>query len=232
VADALVQKYPGAQKVVIPALTEEALTEALRSTDARYAAFVLQPEEVGRDTINHMHRAARKVDDDVWGDCIWGIVTGYSAKDALRIAGDNKPLVIKRVLGTTNVGWHPFEYSYCITDWTDCPVLEQNGYKEPTATTYGKDTPEGQNGLQSLFADRLSNARSQLVVTSSHATQYNLEMPFSRGLIFPSNNRFYQLPQGEMYDFGRPLSRAMRGDHSMMAQLAEKKAATLIPNVP
>ncbi len=225
---ALVKKYPGAQVFAADKLTEQAIADALRAAGAHYAAIVLQPQEVGREVVSNLHRAARKVDDDMWGDCMWGIVTGYSAEDALRIAADDKPLVIKRVLGTTNVGWHPFEYSYCITDWTDAPVLEQDGGKEPTYTTYGKDTPEGQNGLQSLFADRLSNARSQLVVTSSHATQFNLEMPFSRGLIFPSGNRFYQLSSNEMHDFGRPLSHAMRGNPAHIAELAKKKAATEI----
>ncbi|MBR5213866.1 MAG: insulinase family protein, partial [Akkermansia sp.] len=232
VADALVAKYPGAQKVVIPALTEESLTEALRSTGARYAGIVVKPEEVGRDTINHMHRAARKVDDDVWGDCIWGIVTGYSAEDAMRIAKEDKPLVIKRMLGTTNVGWHHFDYSYCITDWTNSPILEQTGGVEPTTTTYDESTEKGkdllENGFQSLFAERLGNGAPQMVVTSSHATQFNLEMPFSRGLIFPYGNRFYQLPAGEMYDFGRPLSNALRGNTEQLAQLAEKKKDSAI----
>ena len=225
---ALVKKYPGAQVFAVEKLSEQAIADALREAKAHYAAIVLQPQEVGREVVNNLHRAARKVDDDMWGDCIWGIVTGYSAEDALRIASEEKPLVVKRVLGTTNVGWHPFEYSYCITDWTDAPVLEQDGGKEPTTTTYGKDTPVGKNGLQSLFAERLSKGRSQMVVTSSHATQFNLEMPFSRGLIFPSGNRFYQLPQDEMHDFGLPLSHAMRGNTERMAELAKKKAATVI----
>lgn len=225
---ALVQKYPGSQVLAVDKLTEQSIADALRTAGAHYAAVVLQPQEVGRELVSNLHRAARKVDDDMWGDCLWGIVTGYSAEDALRIAKDDKPLVIKRLLGTTNVGWHPFEYSYCITDWTNAPVLEQNGGKEPTSTTYGKDTPEGQRGLQSLFADRLSKGRSQLVITSSHATQFNLEMPFSRGLIFPSGNRFYQLENGEMLDFGRPLGYARRGNSSHIAELAKKKAATVI----
>lgn len=225
---ALVNKYPGAEVVAVDAITEENVAQALRAAGARYAAAVLRPEEIGRETVNHLHRATRKLDDDMWGDCIWGIVTGYTAADALRIARDDTPLVIKRVLGTTNVGWHPFEYSYCITDWTNAPVLEQEGYTEPTSTTYGKDTPQGQQGLQGLFAERLSNARSQMVVSSSHATQFNLEMPFSRGLIFPYANRFYQLNQGELYDFGRPLHYALRGNTKRLAELAEKKKDTVI----
>lgn len=225
VVDALVAKYPGAQKVVIPAVTEEAVLEAMRSTDARYAGIVLKPEEVGRVAINHIHRAARRVDDDIYGDCMWGIITGYSADDAMRIAKDKQPLVIKRLLSTTNVGWHHFDYSYCITDWTNSPVLEQEGNVEPTTTTYTNTTPEGaallKDGFQSLFAERLANAKAQMVVSSSHATQFNLEMPFSRGLIYPSGNRFYELKKPQMGYFYRPLSLARRGQTDGLAKLAK-----------
>ncbi|MBR5894154.1 MAG: insulinase family protein [Akkermansia sp.] len=225
---ALVKKYPGAQVVAVEKLTEDAITAALRSAKAHYAAIVLQPEEVGRETVNALHRAARKVDDDMWGDCLWGIVTGYTAADALRIASDDNALVIKRALGTTNIGWHPFEYSYCITDWTNAPVLEQDGNKEPSYKEYGKDTPEGKDGLQGLFAERLSNAGAQMVVSSSHATQFNLEMPFSRGLIFPANNRFYQLSGPYMSHFFSPLSDALRGRADGLAAMAEKLKCPVI----
>ena len=225
---ALVKKYPGAQVVAVEKLTEDAIAAALRSAQAHYAAIVLQPEEVGRETVNALHRAARKVDDDMWGDCLWGIVTGYTAADALRIASDDNDLVIKRALGTTNIGWHPFEYSYCITDWTNAPVLEQDGNKEPSYKEYGKDTPEGKDGLQGLFAERLSNAGAQMVVSSSHATQFNLEMPFSRGLIFPANNRFYQLSGPYMSHFFSPLSDALRGRADGLAAMAEKLKCPVI----
>lgn len=222
VAEALAAKYPGAKITVLPELSEDALAKTLRSTSARYAGIVIRPEEVNRVTVNNLHRAARRVDDDPWGDCIWGIITGYSAADALRIATADKPLVIKRLLGTTNVGWHPFEQSCCITDWTNAPVLEQKGNQEPTSTTYDSNTPEGENGLQSIFAKQLSTAAPQLLVTSSHATQFNLEMPFSRGLIFPADNRFYQLSQQQMHDFFSPLSAAYQGKTEQLNKLAQK----------
>lgn len=232
VLTALSDKYPGAQLVVVESISEESFTEALRGANARHAAIVLRPEEVNRVTVNHLHRASRSVDDDLWGDCLWGIITGYSAEDALRIAKDDTPLVIKRLLGTTNVGWHPFEYSYCITDWTNSPVLEQTGYTEPTTTTYDNSTPEGRHimadGMQSLFGERLANAKAQMVVTSSHATQFNLEMPFSRGLIFPANNRFYMLSSPDMRDFYTPLSQALRGRTEGLAALAEKNGCPAI----
>ena len=40
----------------------------------------------------------------------------------------------------------------------------------------------------------------QLFVTASHATQFNLEMPFGKGLIVSGNNRFYALDKKQFRD--------------------------------
>ncbi len=196
----------------------EGLAALLRESGARYAAFVLKPEEVGRQTVTTLHRAARRVDDDPWGDCLWGIVSGATPEHALRIARASDPLVIKRLLATTNVHHAPFEHSYCITDWTNAPVREQSGCTEPTTQEFAEE-----EGRVHLFAEQLATQKPQLIVTSSHATQFNLEMPFGKGLIFPSKGRFYQLKAEQMPHFGRPLGAALAG-HSL---LIDKLARTL-----
>ena len=93
-------------------------------------------------------------------------------------------------------------------------MLEQTGYTEPTTTTYDNSTPEGRHimadGMQSLFGERLANAKAQMVVTSSHATQFNLEMPFSRGLIFSHNNRFHKLPGHQFSQMGSAIGEAIQ----------------------
>ena len=38
-----------------------------------------------------------RLDDDPYGDCFWGILTGYDATNALRIAHCRDPLIIRRV---------------------------------------------------------------------------------------------------------------------------------------
>lgn len=218
VAETLAAKYEGAQLVTLPQLTEDACTRALQGASARYAAYVLRPEEVGRETVNDLHRAARKVDDDPWGDCIWGIVTGFSAQDAQRIADAREPLVIKRLLATTNVDASHFEHSCCITDWTGSPVFEQDGYQKPQQKPERADssTPEGrdilENGTQGIFAGQLEHAAPQLLVTSSHATQFNLEMPFSKGLLFSVDNSFRRLPLPQTSHFAPALQAAAQGD--------------------
>lgn len=219
VADTLKKKRQSDVAIItLPELTEETITTALRSTGARYAACVLRPAEVDRTLVNNLHRAARRVDDDPWGDCIWGIITGHSAEDALRIAEAEKPLVIKRLLATTNVGHHRFEHSCCITDWGGAPVREQSGYTEPTTTTYPEEPENDQ--LLSVFSQQLETQAPQLVITSSHATQFNLEMPFSRGLIFSYGNRFHNLPAHQLPRFGKPLTDALCGDYAKIDKLA------------
>ena len=223
VADSLKKKYPDAVICTLPELTEKSLTAALRSTQARYAACVLRPEEVSRTLVNDLHRAARQVDDDPWGDCIWGIITGHSAADAQRIAEADKPLTIKRLLATTNVGHSRFEHSCCITDWGGAPVREQSGYTEPVTTTYPASPAEDK--LLSIFTEKLESARPQFIVTSSHATQFNLEMPFSRGLLFSHGNRFHSLPPQRLKEFRKPLEQALRGDYSTLEQWAAEYPA-------
>lgn len=226
VADTLVDKYPGAELRIIPEFTVEHCEKALQETQARYAAYVARPEETGRVATNVFHRAARRVDDDPWGDCMWGVVTGYSANDAQRIADAQKPLIIKRLLSTTNVHYAPFEHSFCITDWTGSPILEQSGYQEPQSRMIDPESPEGKAGMQSVFGKEMSTQKPQFLVTSSHATQFNLEMPFGKGLIFSSNNRFYQLPEAQLPYFKTVLENALHGDTQTLAALAKEENLT------
>ena len=223
VTDSLKKKYPDAVICTLPELTEESLSAALRNTQARYAACVLRPEEVSRTLVNDLHRAARQVDDDPWGDCIWGIITGHSAADARRIAEADQPLTIKRMLATTNVDHTRFEHSCCITDWGGAPVREQSGYTEPVTTTYPVSPAEDK--LLSIFTEKLESARPQFIITSSHATQFNLEMPFSRGLLFSHGNRFHSLPPQRLKEFRKPLEQALRGDCSTLEQWAAEYPA-------
>lgn len=236
VAKTLVDKHPNTVALVVPDLSEATLTNALHKENARYAAFVVRPEEAGRVLVNNIYRAARKVDDDPWGDCMWGIITGYTAQDAYNLVKTKKPLTIKRALGTTNIDASRFEHSCCITDWTGFPVLEQSGYTEPVTTTYTPETPEGKdictNGIQGIFAKQLAEQKPQLIVTSSHATQFNLEMPFSKGLIFPAQNRFYPLPAPLMGKFvNKYLMPTLGGPKNNMQQLAkEEKLQPIAPD--
>lgn len=227
VVTALLKKYPQAHVAELSELSESEIAAALRCGKARHAALIARPEEVNRVLFLNIHRASRQLDDDMWGDCICGVITGASPTDALRIAAASEPLVMKRLLATTNVDHTRFEHSYCITDWTGAPVREQSGYTEPSHILYSPETEEGKkvltDGLQTLFAHQLETQRPQLIITSSHATQFNLEMPFSYGLIFPANGRYYQASPADMNEFRRVLGAAYRLRHDVAEQWVELK---------
>jgi len=67
--------------------------EPLRKLFPRYAAFVVQPEDAGREFVVKVHRLTRKLDDDPYTDVVWGIITGYRADGALRIVNTSEPFV-------------------------------------------------------------------------------------------------------------------------------------------
>ncbi len=232
VAKALQAKYEGVQIVELSDLNDCA--EMMKKGKARYAAFVARPEEIDYKLVNYIHRAARRIDDDLWGDCIWGIVTGYRAEDALRIAKDDKPLVIKRMLATTNVDSSRFEHSACITDWKPYQVMEQSGYQPPIETgPHQLDRAQRdcaiEAGIQLKFSTELAHKKPQLIVTSSHATEFNLEMPFGKGLIFSYANRYYQLKPSQIPYFAQNvLSAANKGDFAPLAKLAQQSQAGVI----
>ncbi len=232
VAATLAAKHAGARVLQVEALTQDACVAALRQVSARYAAYVLRPEEVTREHVNAFHRAARRVDEDPWGDCLWGIVTGATPADAQRVAAAKEPLVLKRLLATTNVSGAAFEHSYCITDWTGFPVLEQSGYQEPTKHEWSSETEEGREviaqGVQGHFAEQLATQKPQLIVTSSHATQFNVEMPFSKGLVFPAHGKLHLLTAPQMPGFGGPLGRAVEGDPKALDALADELGSPAI----
>ena len=225
VVDALKAKHEGAIVHEVADLKQDTLKNALHGTEAHYVAYVLRPQEITQPQVNVLNRVARQIDDDPWGDCLWGMVTGYEPKDALRIAKDSKPLVVKRLLGSTNVDPSRYEHSYCITDWEGFPILEQTGYTKPKETKYDPKTPEGkkvyEEGVQGLFANQLATQKPQMIVSASHATEFNLEMPFGKGIIFPANNRYYQLPANRMKDFSFALGKAMQGDQKALAKFAK-----------
>lgn len=199
VADTLAVKN-GGEVIVAPGAIEGA-TNLLKKEAPRALAVVATPEEVNRETVNFLHRVMRQLDSDPYGDCIWGVVTGFTPADAQRIAEAKEPLQIKRVEGTSNVDASRFEESMCITDWGPFEVMEQKGYQKPQKQPF----PQTDKGIVFKFAEYFENAKPQLLVTSSHATQYNLEMPFEKGLIVSFDNKFHILTMPERNEYAKLL---------------------------
>ena len=78
------------------------LLAELRRLTPRYVAVVEKPENLNREFVMEGHRLSREIDDDIYADYLWGIITGYSAADAMRMVESSaKPFVIRTALNTT-----------------------------------------------------------------------------------------------------------------------------------
>ena len=95
VADALVAKY-SAKLVNYDASSVEGILPELRKLKPRYVCFVTAPERAGRSLVVEAAQTLRKIDDDPYGDAIWGIVTGYNADDAMRMV-EGDPIEVESI---------------------------------------------------------------------------------------------------------------------------------------
>ncbi len=213
VAQTLAAKHKGL--IVTVKDTIFAKKDELKKMAPRYLALVARPEEVARPVVNDLHRLTRQLDDDPYGDCIWGIVTGYTAADAMRIAATSEPLIITRGMGTTNVDASRFEKSMCITDWKPFQFVEKktpaDNDMQPVFYEEGLKVQQDPKalGVTPKLMEYWGSAEPQLFVTSSHATQFNLEMPFGKGIIVSGNNKFYALDSQQFDEFRTFLGGAL-----------------------
>ncbi len=163
----------------------------------RYIAIVVKPEEADRVVVAKMHAIARRIDPDFYGDAIFGIITATDATTLARLVEKQaEPLVLERAMGTTNFDQSRFLESLLITDWKPYEfVAGKSGIVgEKTDLPAGSDTAI-------FFAENWGKIRPQYVLTSSHATEYNLEMPFSKGLLASCGDKFYVFPESRFESF-------------------------------
>jgi zinc protease len=169
VVTALVEKH-GASLVTFEASVDETLP-ALRRQFPRFVCFVAQPGEAGRGFVAKVHRLTRRLDDDPYTDCFWGILTGYDAAAALRVARVNEPLTVRKVAAGTDIALNCCEQGswYC--------ELQKNRMvrKEP-----GKAPIElkGPDDTTSALAGLLTDYHADLFVTSGHATEHDWQIGY------------------------------------------------------
>ncbi len=181
VADGLVKKHTGAL-VQYDKSVKETLP-ALRKHRPRFVAFVCLPETISKDEPKLMFQVTRAIDGDPFGDAQWGIVTGMDAAGAMKIVKTTKPLIIRRSLNTTGVNKSLFDEAVVISDGrTGAIEVKRDG---KTKTTVYK-TPDGKKADPAnlfRFVKFFNEMEIDLMVTSSHACQVNLSMPFTHALL-------------------------------------------------
>lgn len=175
----------------------------LKKKAPRYIAVVARPEELDRVVVADLHRMTRRIDPDFYGDAIFGIITARSPEAAKRLVEEQKkPLLLERGLSTTNCDLERFKRHFFVTDWGPDEYIEtKNG-----ASSDKTKLPEGEEIVE-LFAKKFAEINPQYLLSASHATEFNLEMPFSRGLITPAKGKFYCLRNKDMRSFSRIIAR-------------------------
>lgn len=223
-ADKFLRRYKG-KRVLWTGGDVEIARDALRRANPRYVAVVAEPEEIDRVFIAKLHRLSREMNDDVYGDFLWGVVTGKDGKTAGTLLGSDRPLVLDRAIGTTNFNQGRFKKSFFITDWGAREYVEtENGVSSE------KLHPPAGTEMSRLFAERWEKIAPQFVITSSHATEFNLEMPFSEGAIIPGVTDFYLVEKALLPTFAQCLGSRDAGKATL--DFAKARKLKKLPKTP
>ena len=208
VATALAAKHADEARIVriTAAASITNSLEKIRAATPTHVAFVMRPEEVEFPSVVAIKRMMRDLNADPYDDAVWGIVTGPTSADAKRIASSREPQTISAVLATTGVDDNvipgPF---YCLSD----------GYPEGCwriKDRTGKITHHSSsNDLSHVFAEGWDELDPDFILTSAHASQRNLELPFSRGNIIPRNGVFVTLPNAKLIDYKTGQAKGDKG---------------------
>lgn len=120
------------------------LLEDLRYLRPRYVAVVEKPERLNREFVMEGHRLSRKIDADIYADYLWGIITGYSAADAMcMVERSAEPFVIRTALNTT-VEMSDGKYFDRFAFMSD--AVAPGGWGEKICWRRGKELPDKQMG--------------------------------------------------------------------------------------
>ena len=187
VAEKLAKKHNS--HIVTFAEAPRDVLETLRAENPRYVAIVDKPENIGRDYVIDLHLMCRDIDEDIYADFLWGIITGYDAAAAERMVDNStEPLVIKDAVATimelNSAKWFD---NYA---WVDDHTRGLWGYKNGRDSKIVTDMVEKEEVLNK-FKELYEAYDPDLVVTAAHATQQNLEMPYSLGHIRPRDGKLY-----------------------------------------
>lgn len=220
-ADEFVARYAGTL-VRWDGNDADAARDALRRLQPRYVAVVAAPEEIDRVLIASLHRISREMNDDVYGDFLWGVVTGKNGEEAAKQLAKDEPLMLERAIGTTNFDQGRFRRSFFVTDWSPRQFVETENFLSSE-----KKFAEPGAEMAEMFAARWEKIRPQFVISASHATEFNLEMPFGEGLIFSAGGNFHVAKKSLLPEFAEQLKTP-----KTLPEFAREKNLAAFPKTP
>ena len=173
VVEALREKY-AAEVAVFPAGRPQDLLPELRRQFPAYVGFVVPPEECGRAFVVAVHRLMRQFDDDPYGDALWGILTGFDAGDALRMAQLREPLVIRR--GATSMG--PGLLDRLDGGFASNEDKVSDFWTKEAGRTGAVHTAVSPDAARAL-AEGFNTRRPEVFYTSGHATERDWQVAYN-----------------------------------------------------
>lgn len=169
---------------------------ALREFRPRHVAFVMLPDEIDDQTVRGIKRMMCGIDDDPFDDAMWGIVTGPTASDARRMAASKVLSEVTAVLATTGVDKDIVKGP--VTVISDAFPAGEWWHKSATGEIERHSTT---GDTSHVFAEAWRRDDPDLLLTSSHASERNLEMPFSRGNIIACKEGFAAAGNAQLIDY-------------------------------
>lgn len=167
--------------------TDAAAFAELRDFFPQYACFVVKPEEATKANLATIWRETRRLDDDPYGDVVWGIITGYDAADALRLTRTQDAPTTKVAAGTS-VALRYFDVGVAYDELKKNLKRVKKPGAEPEITT---DAPDD---TTRALAEALDGV--QLFVASGHATQrdWSLGFAYKNGFFVSDNGKLIGRP--------------------------------------
>lgn len=183
VTDALIQKHKAAL-IVYDGEVENALPE-LREVFPKYACFVTKPEKANTPFVVRVNRLIRQLDSDPYADAVHAILTGYDAAAALQTALATEPKIASTALLSCGVGPARFKDAAFISDGSKGRYGRKfaDGRVEEKTDTSNKGA---------FFAEMFETLAPDVIMTSSHGSQVNIEMPFGEGSIVAKNGKMWR----------------------------------------
>lgn len=169
----------------------------------RYVCFIMPPEELAsqRDFVLKVNQMLRQLDDDPYGDAIWGIITGYDVEDAMRLARFPGPIRLRTAL--SGCGAIYLEH-FCLGKGFD-EGRQGIGYIKGRDGTI-KEIKVPADATKEIV-EELNRNIYDFVVTSGHATEHDWQIgyTFKSGQLRHENGQLFGLDtQGNRYYINSP----------------------------
>jgi zinc protease len=171
VIEALAKKHNAA--VLVYEKDPSEVLPALQKIHPRDVAVVGTSDLVHGAFINQFHRLMRQIDADPYTDARWGVITGRSADDAMKIVNEVNPLEIRRTVSGRRIATTMCEEAECFDE------LTPRGHSVKKVDEAEKELPLDDDDSVAELAAAFANPKTDLIITSGHATTRDWQPGFS-----------------------------------------------------